>query len=79
VGRAPDLVPVATRIFDGVLGRPQPEGPAARGGLGHGRPAARPARRGRRVTERGSRPTSRSRSPISTRGCAATAPRRSTT
>ena len=38
----PDLVPLATEIFDGVLGdAPQPEGPAARRGRRLGRPAPR--------------------------------------
>ena len=52
----PDLVPLATEIFDGVLGAgPEPEGPAARGGLGVGGGAPGPAGARRAVTEAGIR------------------------
>ena len=77
----PDLVPVAIEVFDGVLGdAAEPEGPAPRRGGGRGRGAARPARRRRRASPRpASGRTSASRSRTSTRGCAASAPPRSTT
>ena len=77
----PDLVPVATEVFDGVLGRPtEPEGAAPRGGVGRRGAAARPARPGRR-RDRGRRPGERrgSRWRTSIPGCAASAPPPSTT
>ena len=77
----PDLVPLATEIFDAVLG----DAPNQKGRMRDevpvdGRGAAGPRGRGRRPSPRpASGRTSGSRSPTSTRGCAGPAPPRSTT
>ena len=77
----PDLVPLATEIFDGVLGAaPNQKGRLREEVVVDRRPAARPARAGRRGHRgRASARTSGSRWPTSTRGCAASARPPSTT
>ena len=76
----PDLVPVATEIFDAVLGsRAEPEGPQA-GRVGRPRRTSQASRsRGARSPTGASARTSASRSRTSTRGCAASARPPSTT
>ena len=77
----PDLVPVATDCFDAVLGdRPNQLDRHARRRAGHDEAAllSIPDTPGE-ITERGCARTSPSASATSTRGCTASAPRRSTT
>jgi malate synthase len=76
----PDLVPIATEVFDGVLGDRPHQKDRRREEVSAG--AAQPstfAYRAARSARPAFAPTCGSRSPISTAGCAATARPRSTT